>query len=181
WRGDRVPHPSCGATRLRRRTSVPVAGPGGVPGRHRVSPPMTIKRRTQLLEQRRPADPDTVFLEQPGGRTFTYGDLDRESARLANAVAAMGVRPGDRVAVQAEKSPTVLLVYLACVRAGAVLLPMNPAYTDGEVQYLLDDAEPALFVHDPSRATRRRVPVTATLDAAGDGSLVEAAATEPDE
>ncbi|HEY1281674.1 MAG TPA: AMP-binding protein, partial [Acidimicrobiales bacterium] len=104
-----------------------------------------------LFARRRPA-PSTVFIDVPDGQTVTYGDADRESARLAGALGQLGVRPGDRVAVQVEKSPAMILLYLACVRAGAVLLPMNPAYTDDEVAYLVDDAEPTVVVQEPERA-----------------------------
>src|SRR5262249_10289300 len=68
------------------------------------------------------------------------------TAQLANALRSLGVGPGDRVAVQVEKSPTALLLMLACVRAGAVLLPMNPAYTTGEVEHIVADAEPTVVV-----------------------------------
>ena len=78
--------------------------------------PGTLPR---LFADRRPADPSTVFLEVPGGQVITYADLDARSAQVANALVSSGVRPGDRVAVQAEKSPEVLLVYLATVRSGA--------------------------------------------------------------
>ncbi len=141
---------------------------------------MTQQTLTALFEARWPADPGaTVFLDVPGGATITYADAGDGSARLANAVGALGVRPGDRVAVQAEKSPAVLLLYLACVRAGAVLLPMNPAYTDDEVAYLVADAEPRLLVQDPRRAPRTDVAEVATLDGDGNGSLVELAAEQP--
>ena len=65
-------------------------------------------------------DPTAVFLEVPGGEVLTYGDAVRGSAQVAHALGALGVQPGDRVAVQVEKSPLAVLVYLACVRAGAV-------------------------------------------------------------
>ncbi len=63
---------------------------------------------------------------------------------------ARGVRPGDRVAVQAEKSVPALVLYLAAVRAGAVYLPLNTAYTLAELEYFISDAEPSLVVCDPS-------------------------------
>ena len=85
------------------------------------------------------------------GRRLTYGDAGRMSARLASTLTALGARRGDRVAVQVAKSPEALLLYLACVRAGMVFLPMNPAYTDAEVDYVIDDAEPSVVVCDPAR------------------------------
>jgi malonyl-CoA/methylmalonyl-CoA synthetase len=130
------------------------------------------------LEER---DPAAVFLEVPGGATLTYGDTVRGTARVANALGALGVAPGDRVAVQVEKSPLAILVYLACVRAGAVLLPMNTAYSDAEVAYLVGDAEPSVVVCDPERAERVDAPHVVTADASGAGTLAELAVGQRDE
>ena len=91
-------------------------------------------------------DGDRVFLHLPGGETVTYAEMLASSGRFARCLAASGVRPGDRVAVQIEKSPNALFLYLACLRAGAVYLPLNPAYTRAELEYFLTDAEPTLVV-----------------------------------
>ena len=113
-------------------------------------------------------------------RTRTYGDLERETARFANALFAAGVGPGDRVAVQVEKSVANLVLYLATVRAGAVFLPLNTGYTIPELAYFLGDAEPSLVVCDP--AVREQVHTIAgaarveTLDADGQGSFSALAA-----
>src|SRR5271168_3818144 len=96
--------------------------------------------------------PGALAIESDG-RAYAYGDLDRETARLANAIVALGVRPGDRVAVQVEKSVANLLLYLAVIRAGAVYLPLNTAYTLAELAHFIADAEPSLIVCDP-RARR---------------------------
>jgi len=79
---------------------------------------------------------------------MTYGDADALSGGVANTLRARGVRPGDRVAVQIEKSPFAVLLYLACLRSGAIFVPINTAYTDAEVADLVADAEPALVVRD---------------------------------
>src|SRR5690349_8570535 len=107
-----------------------------------------------LIDSLLPADrdPSRACLALEDGRTWSYGDVSAMSARYAAAFAAIGVRAGDRVAVQVEKSPEALLLYLATVRAGAVFLPLNTAYTPTEVSYFLSDAAPALFVADPPRA-----------------------------
>jgi malonyl-CoA/methylmalonyl-CoA synthetase len=103
----------------------------------------------ELFRSRRPADPEAAtFLETPDGVRITYADSERRSAQLAHALVAAGVRPGDRVALQVEKSPEAVMVYLACLRSGAVLVPMNVAYGPEEVDYLRGDAEPALFLDD---------------------------------
>jgi acyl-CoA synthetase (AMP-forming)/AMP-acid ligase II len=85
--------------------------------------------------------PDARFAVIWDGREYRYGDIDRVSARFANALVARGVRPGDRVAAQVEKSIEALMLYLATVRAGAVFQPLNTAYTAAEIGYFLGDAE----------------------------------------
>ena len=94
------------------------------------------------------------------------------TASLAHRLTELGVGPGDRVAIQAEKSVSGLLLYLATLRAGAVHLPLNPAYTAAEVRYFLEDSEPALFVGDPERGAGARR--AETLDA------LVAGASEPE-
>ena len=98
---------------------------------------------------RRAPSPGKVFIETPEGRKVTYGDLAAGSARIANVLADRGVVAGDRVAVQVDKSPDAILLYLACLRAGAVFLPLNTAYTPAEIEYFLGDARPRVFVCEP--------------------------------
>lgn len=95
---------------------------------------------------------DAIFAHLPEGRRYTYRDVAEVSARFANALRELGVVPGDRVAVQVEKSIEALMLYLGTVRAGAVFLPLNTAYTAAEIDYFLGDAEPRVFVCDPARA-----------------------------
>ena len=129
----------------------------------------------------RVADPEATAIETPGGARITHAGLIARSGRMANALASLGVAPGDRVAVQVEKSVEAIILYLAVVRAGAVFLPLNTAYTPAEVEYFLTDAEPRIFVCDPARAEALRPADekagarVLTLDAAGQGSLTEAA------
>jgi malonyl-CoA/methylmalonyl-CoA synthetase len=124
--------------------------------------------------------PDAPFLETSNGQVWTYAGLEAEAARMAAALIDLGVKPGDRVAVQVEKSPAALFLYLATVRAGGVYLPLNTAYTLTEVSYFIGDAEPALIVCDPaSEDGVRSIAGTARvvkLDAAGEaGGLIDAA------
>ncbi|MBJ7533513.1 malonyl-CoA synthase [Rhodomicrobium vannielii ATCC 17100] len=127
-------------------------------------------------------DLDKVALETNDGRQFRYRDILALTARFANALVAAGVKPGDRVAVQVEKSPEALFLYLACVRAGAAYLPLNTAYTDAELEYFLGDAEPTVFVARPTHAsapalcTKTGVARCYTLGTDGDGTLIELAA-----
>jgi malonyl-CoA/methylmalonyl-CoA synthetase len=126
--------------------------------------------------------PARLAIEMLDGTRISYGDLIAQAGRIANVLAASGVKPGDRVAAQTEKSVPGLVLYLATVRAGAVYLPLNTAYTLNELEYFLTDAEPSLVVCDPAKAEgigaiaakiRARV---MTLGADGKGSLTEAAA-----
>ncbi len=127
-------------------------------------------------------DRNRLAIETADGARISYGDLIEQSGRFANHLVARGVKPGDRVAAQAEKSVPALLLYLAAVRAGAVYLPLNTAYTLNELDYFISDAEPALIVCDPARAegiaalaARVKARVD-TLDAHGNGSLSDGAA-----
>ena len=96
-------------------------------------------------------EPDRTFLTTADGRRFTYGEADAMAARFAATLTSLGVEPGDRVAVQVEKSPETLFLYLATVRAGAIFLPLNTAYTPAEIEYFLTDAAPRLFVCSPQK------------------------------
>ncbi len=127
------------------------------------------------------ADPEAPFIETADGRGWTYGDMLGLSGQLAGALAALGVTPGDRVAVQVEKSPEALMLYLACVRAGAVYLPLNTAYTLAELDYFIGNAEPRLVVVAPksrdgvSAIAEKYGARVETLDDAGGGSLLDLA------
>jgi malonyl-CoA/methylmalonyl-CoA synthetase len=131
--------------------------------------------------------PEHVFLRTDRGRVLTYGELIEQTGRLAHVLTGLGVAPGDRVAAQVEKSPEAILLYLACLRAGAVYLPLNTAYTLAELEYFLSDAEPRVVVCAPERreavrALGERLGVAAVLDLADDGlagELVERAAAQP--
>ncbi|MFA5120678.1 malonyl-CoA synthase [Zavarzinia sp.] len=136
-----------------------------------------------LFRQRLDGRHDHPFIATPDGRRFTYGDMLRETAAMAGALTAAGIRAGDRVAVQVDKSPHAVFLYLACLRAGAVYLPLNTAYRPDELSYFLGDAEPAAVVCAPEAvetvgaiAARCGIRTVHTLDTAGGGSLAEAAA-----
>jgi malonyl-CoA/methylmalonyl-CoA synthetase len=120
-------------------------------------------------------DSGRCFIETDDGRIITYADLLNQSAQLANLLIEHHVLPGDRIAVQVEKSPAAILLYLACIRAGAVFLPLNTAYTTTELAYFIDDAKPRLVVCDPLKYAAIAVIAgdasIETLDAKGVGSL----------
>ena len=121
-------------------------------------------------------------LELDSGQSCSYADLDHESARCAAALQGFGMQRGDRVAVQVEKSAQSLFLYLACLRAGLVYLPLNTAYRLPELEHFLSDAQPSLVVCGPPVAAGIRELVrssglhaqVATLDTSGGGSLSEA-------
>jgi malonyl-CoA/methylmalonyl-CoA synthetase len=131
------------------------------------------------------ADLDAVLIHDPDGATLSYGQAFARTAQFANVLRQLGVEPGDRVAVQVEKSADAMLLYLGCLRAGAVFLPLNTGYTGPELAYFLGDAEPRVFVVDPTAAkaadaVRREAGVahleTLGASGAGDaGSLADAA------
>ena len=127
---------------------------------------------------------NATFIERDDGGILTFGDLFAGSARLANTLVRLGVQPGDRVAVQVEKSAEAILLYLACTRAGALFLPLNTAYTIPELGYFIGDAEPRLVICDPAKrdaiAAIAAGAAIETLDAKGQGSLMARAADQPD-
>jgi malonyl-CoA/methylmalonyl-CoA synthetase len=128
-------------------------------------------------------DASRLAIETPDGARISYGDLIALSGQMANVLVSRGVKLGDRVAAQTEKSVPGLVLYLATVRAGAVYLPLNTAYTLNELEYFITDAEPSLVVCDPSKAqgigaiAAKVGAKVETLGADGRGSLTEAAAT----
>jgi len=144
-----------------------------------------------LLEAGFPADRSACALEtiDAQGRPLYYSwdDIDRASARIANLLASLKLPAGARVAVQVEKSPEALLLYLATLRAGYVYLPLNTAYQAAEIDYFVGNAEPALVVCAPGSAEwitpiakQHRVKHVMTLGDDRTGSLLDAAARQPD-
>src|SRR5438270_13999970 len=88
-------------------------------------------------------DPARLAIETIDGQRIGYGDLIARAGQMANVLVKRGVKPGDRVAAQTEKSVPGLVLYLAAVRAGAVYLPLNTAYTLNELDYSITDAAPS--------------------------------------
>lgn len=131
------------------------------------------------------AGAETPFLHLPNGATITHARFIEDAARIAGALTDMGLVPGDRVAVQVEKSPEALALYAACAQAGLIFLPLNTAYTTQELTYFIENSGARLVVCDPANADGLR-PVAQslnarleTLSASGAGSLIEAASEQP--
>ncbi len=132
------------------------------------------------LFDRADLDRGSPLITRPDGSTITYGHAFEMAGRAANALTELGLRPGDRVAVQVEKSAEAIFLYLGCLRAGLVFLPLNTAYTLPELEYFIADASPGLVVAGSVSAstlgqTCKKLGVAnfETLDADGSGSLFE--------
>jgi malonyl-CoA/methylmalonyl-CoA synthetase len=148
---------------------------------------MQNKNLYRLLSSGFPKDSTAPAMILPDNRVWTYGDIERASGRMANLIVSLGLKPGDRVAVQVEKTPESLVLYLATLRAGMVFLPLNPAYQRHELAYFLRDATPGLFVCRPQMrvladelAASAGVAHVLELGDDGRGSLIDAAAPMPD-
>lgn len=99
-----------------------------------------------LLEKGFPKNREDCALETQDGLYYSWRDIDRATAMLANLLRNLKLPSGSRVAVQVEKSPEALFLYLATLRAGYVYLPLNTAYQESEIQYFIENAEPAVVV-----------------------------------
>ena len=132
------------------------------------------------------SDRSKALIELADGKRVSYGEMFDLVERLASHLVRRGVVPGDRVAVQVEKSWQNLALYLACLRAGAVFLPLNTAYQLAEIHYFLGDAEPSFVVCRPESEKSVRAlcqelgkATVESLGISGDGSLLKAAADAP--
>src|SRR5574337_1458587 len=134
-----------------------------------------------------PADLDGVAIETDDGLRYSWSDLDRASAMLANLLESLGLPEGSRIAAQVEKSVEAVLLYLATLRAGYVYLPLNTAYQSAEIEYFIANAEPALVVCTPENfswvskiAFKSGTRHVFTLGEGRSGSLLERAAHHAD-
>ncbi|MBY6154408.1 malonyl-CoA synthase [Vannielia litorea] len=131
------------------------------------------------------AGKSTPFLLLADGQSLSHAEFLAMASRFAHALIAAGLEPGDRLAVQIEKSPEALALYAAAVQAGVIFLPLNTGYTADEVSYFVENSGAKLLVCDPARAEALG-PVASAADAAlltlgadGDGSFAESAAGLP--
>ena len=102
------------------------------------------------LRQAFPANLDAVAIETDNGLFYSWRDLDRATAMMANLLQSLNLPAGSRVAVQVEKSVEAAMLYLATLRAGLVFLPLNTAYQSAEIEYFIGNAEPAVVVCTPA-------------------------------
>ena len=94
------------------------------------------------------AGKSTPFLILADGAVMTHAGFLGMAARIAHVLTSLGLKPGDRLAAQVEKSPEALAVYAACAQAGVVFLPLNTAYTVDELTYFIDNSGARLVVCD---------------------------------
>ncbi|WP_093241780.1 malonyl-CoA synthase [Variovorax sp. EL159] len=130
-----------------------------------------------------PADLDGIAVETDNGLFYSWRDIERASAMIANLLDALKLEKGARIAVQVEKSVEAMLLYLATLRAGHVFLPLNTAYQSAEIEYFIGNAEPAVVVCTSRNAAWVGPIATAagtkhvfTLDDDRTGTLLEVAA-----
>jgi len=127
---------------------------------------------------------DAPFLHLASGDTVTYRAFIAQVAQFANAFVELGLKPGDRLAVQVAKSPEALAVYGACVQTGVVFLPLNTAYTPGEVAYFVENSGAKVFLCDGADALQSVADAAGarleTLNADGSGSFPRRASNCPD-
>ncbi len=130
-----------------------------------------------------PADLDSIAVETESGLFYSWRDLERASAMIANLLDALKLEKGARIAVQVEKSVEAMLLYLATLRAGYVFLPLNTAYQSAEIEYFIGNAEPAVVVCTSRNAAWVAPIATAagtrhvfTLDDDRTGTLLDVAA-----
>jgi malonyl-CoA/methylmalonyl-CoA synthetase len=139
-----------------------------------------------LLETSFRAAGDGAAFVVPGGRTVTYKALADDVGRMANGLVKLGIKPGDRVMVQVEKSIENVVLYLASLKTGAVYNPLNTAYMPAELEYFIGDAEPTVIVMPKAQlakiektATAHKVSALMNMEADGSGSLVDLARQQP--
>ena len=130
-----------------------------------------------------PEDLDAVAVETDNGLNYSWRDLDRATAMLANLLKSLDLPAGARVAVQVDKSVEAMMLYLATLRAGYVFLPLNTAYQSAEIQYFIGNAEPSVVVCSRKNfgwvskiAFKAGTPNVFTLDDDRTGSLLARAA-----
>ncbi|MBK1682082.1 AMP-binding protein [Rhodoferax fermentans] len=142
----------------------------------------------QALRSVFPADLDGTVLETDNGLVYTWSDLERGSAKLANFLQSLDVPPGARVLVQVDPSVEALMLYLASLRTGLVFVPLDMACLGAEVASVIDDAQPAVVVCNASHfgwlsklAFQAGTAWVFTLNNDRSGSLLERAAQASDQ
>jgi malonyl-CoA/methylmalonyl-CoA synthetase len=141
----------------------------------------SIKDPTDWIDEAA-SRPNRLFLKTPGGSRISYAALREQSGRIASALRQYGVQPGDRVAAQVGKSAEAIFLYVACLRMGAVFVPINIANTANEVEYFLRDSQPRIAIFRPQerplierQARSAGVAHVESLGTGADGTLLQRA------
>jgi len=149
---------------------------------------MTHNNLFSALRAAFPADLTATAVETDEGLHYSWQDLDRATAMMANLLQSLDLPEGSRVAVQVEKSVEAMMLYLATLRAGYVFLPLNTAYQSAEIEYFIGNAEPAVVVCSPANfgwvskiAFKAGTQHVFTLGDDRTGSLLERAAHHSDQ
>ena len=121
-----------------------------------------------------------LCISGPDFPELTYLELEQLTAQAANLLVKLGLKAGARVLAQTPKSPLAIALYLACLRSGAIYVPLNNGYTTDELDYFIEDTEPDLFVCSPSQRekldelfAKHNIPSVLELDESGHGSLFD--------
>lgn len=144
-----------------------------------------------LFASRFPQDQSSCCIETHDGQFYSWNDLERATAKMANLLSSLQLPANARIAVQVEKSPEALMLYLATIRAGLVYLPLNTAYRAAEIAYFVADAEPAVVVCAPENfgwvsqiafkaGTRHVFTLDQARNGRNSGSLLTRALHQPD-
>ncbi len=130
-----------------------------------------------------PTDLDSPAIETDDGLTYSWRDIERATAMIANLLRGLGLPASSRIAVQVDKSVEAAMLYLATLREGHVFLPLNSAYQSAEVAYFIGNSEPAVVVCSSRNfgwvskiAFKSGTQVVFTLDDDRTGSLLARAA-----
>ncbi len=126
------------------------------------------------------SDPERPLMRVPGEELYSYGDVADISGRFAAYLKQCGVRAGDRVAAQVDKSPDSFMLCLACIRMGAIYVPLNTAYSKAELEYFLTDSDPSVLICPPESfdtlkpiCEKYKIPTLRTLGVNGEGTFID--------
>jgi len=111
------------------------------------------RRVHELVEEQAVRIPRAIAVAGVDG-TLTYEELNRRANRLARCLCRLGAGRESRVGVCLERSPGFIVALLAVLKAGAAYVPLDPAYPDERLRFLIDDAGVRLVVTDDSLARR---------------------------
>jgi len=100
----------------------------------------------ELFDRSLTGRPDDIGLEW-NGQEYTFGDIERRSNRVANAMIARGFQKGDRLCVYMANSIELIDIFLACVKLGVIFVPINILYKQREIDHILRDAEPRELIN----------------------------------